>query len=91
MFVFQEGLRAGEQVLMLLGKKQGPQQSLRSAAGSFFCVCFPPYQPYTCSFCLKITPPPARPSPRAHQPSLYFSLFLLISSVLVAPTPLERV
>lgn len=40
MFVFQEGLRAGEQVLMLLGKKQGAQQNLRSAAGAFFVCVF---------------------------------------------------
>lgn len=38
-FVFQEGLRAGEQVLLLLGKKQGCQQNLRPDTGSLF-LCF---------------------------------------------------
>lgn len=39
-FVFQEGLRAGEQFLLLWGKKQGCQQNLRPDTGSFLCNSF---------------------------------------------------
>ena len=62
MFVLKEGLRAGEQVLLLLGKKQGVQRNLRPAARSLVS-CFPPGQPYTCSFCLKISPQCTKSSP----------------------------
>lgn len=73
--VFQESLRAGEQILLLLGKK--------GSAESQTCFWFPFFgvflQASLIFVLLVLKSPPS--APRVHQPILYFSLFLFILSV----------